>query len=410
MLSKRFYGAALMAAIVIPVGLQGCSSDSPLCCSEFKAGADVDVKIGGDAKAQVAVQAIADFSGIAAAAVDDLTTACRSMAQDLDADSAAQDTAEATADKSARMKAWCDLAVSAIGTVKGKAQGTLTIKAQPPVCQASISAKANCQAKCNANVKCDLKANPPTCTGGKLEVSCSGGCTAQAGATLSCEGGCDATCSGSCTADAGGVECNGKCEGTCSAKAGASGNGLDAQGNCTGICKGTCAVTAPNVKCTGSCKGTCSGTCKAQAGASVKCDGKCDVDAQPISCQGGKLEGGCSADAKCDGNCDASVSAKAECSPPSLEIVLEGSADASAAGKLVATLKANLGVVLAFKARLTAMADLTGTITGNASAVGSIKAACIPQVIAAGADAAAQVVAAGQATASVAGSVTIGGG
>ena len=79
MLSKRFYGAALMAAVVIPVSLQGCSSDSPLCCSEFKAGATIDAKIEGNAQAQVAVQAVADFAGIASAAVEDLTTACRSI-------------------------------------------------------------------------------------------------------------------------------------------------------------------------------------------------------------------------------------------------------------------------------------------------------------------------------------------
>ena len=93
MLSKRFYGAALMAAIVIPVGLQGCSSDSPLCCSEFKAGATIDAKIGGDANAQVAVQAIGDFAGIASAAIDDLTTACRGISQDLDAKAEDQDAA-----------------------------------------------------------------------------------------------------------------------------------------------------------------------------------------------------------------------------------------------------------------------------------------------------------------------------
>ena len=59
-----------------------------VCCTEFKVGASIDTKIGGSAQAQVAVQAVADFSGIAAAAITDLTTACRSMASELDASAA----------------------------------------------------------------------------------------------------------------------------------------------------------------------------------------------------------------------------------------------------------------------------------------------------------------------------------
>ena len=50
MFSKRFYGAALMGAIVVPMTLQGCSEDNPLCCSEFKVGATIDAKIGGGAE------------------------------------------------------------------------------------------------------------------------------------------------------------------------------------------------------------------------------------------------------------------------------------------------------------------------------------------------------------------------
>jgi hypothetical protein len=412
MLSKRFYGAALMAAIVIPATLEGCSSSSPLCCTEFKPGATLDANIGGDAKAQVSVQAVGDFSAIASASIDDLTSACRGIAQDLDAPQADQDAAGAITDKQQAMTKWCGIAVDAIGSVKAKmgASASLKIVATPPVCQASISAKADCQAKCNGGVKCDFKANPPTCTGGKLQISCSGSCTAQAGASVSCEGSCDANCSGACTADPNiGVDCTGKCEGTCTAKAGVgTGTGAQADGTCNGTCKGTCAVTAPNVKCTGSCKGSCSGSCKAQAGASVKCDGKCDADYQPISCDGGKLEGGCSADVKCDGSCDASVSAKAECTPPEVTVTFTATADAEAAGKLVATLKAHLGVILAFKSRLEGMAQLTATITGSADAFGSIKAACIPQVIAAGAAAVSDVTASAQATVSVAGA-TVGG-
>jgi hypothetical protein len=399
---------ALAFALALPVVSNGCSSvtdaQAAVCCTEFKAGGTITASIGGSVQSQVAAQAVADFSGIASAAVDDITTACRNIAQDLDVDKATQDAAAAEPDKAKSMNLWCAAAVKAIGTFKASASGTLSVKFTPPVCSASISAKANCQAKCDVSGKCDIKANPPQCTGGSLSVACKGDCTAKAGASLSCTGSCGAACSGSCTAQ-GGVQCTGKCEGTCEGAGGAGTSGVDAQGNCQGTCKGTCSVTAPNVTCTGTCSGKCAGTCKGSATASVQCDGTCAADFEPIKCEGGKLEGGCKVDAKCDGNCDASVSAKADCSPPQVSIVFTGSANADAAGKLQATLEANLGVVLAFKARLEGMAKLTATLTGNVGAVVDVKASCIPALIAATADAVGNVTASASATASIAGSI-----
>jgi hypothetical protein len=178
------------------------------------------------------------------------------------------------------------------------------------------------------------------------------------------------------------VECSGKCEGTCSAGAEAGATGIQADGTCKGKCSGTCAVTAPSATCEGSCQGSCDAKCEAKAGATVKCDGKCDADFEPLKCEGGKLEGGCKAEAKCDANCDASVSAKAECTPPSISVAFTGAADVNAAGRIQATFEANLPLIFAFKARLEGMAKLTATITGNADVVVDIKAACIPAVIA----------------------------
>ena len=410
MTSKRLYGAALMAAVAIPTMVGGCSSDAdnPLCCNEFKVGATISANIGGGAESKVAVQAVADFAAIASAAVDDITAGCRSMAQDLDADKAKQDEAEANSDKRARMNAWCTLAVSTIASFKASANIQITVKFDPPKCEASVSAKANCQAQCSGGAKCDLKANPPKCTGGKLEVSCKGGCTAEAGATLKCEGGCTGNCQGSCTAEGGvKVDCQGKCEGTCSAGGAANGSGVQADGSCKGQCQGTCKAdaTAPAVKCQGSCKGTCNAKCEAKAGASVKCDGECKGDFEPLKCQGGKLEGGCKVEAKCDANCDASVSAKAECRPPALTIDISGGANVEAAAKLKATFEANLGVILAFQAQLKAMADIAVGFSGNISAVTDIKVACIPPLVAAAAAAIEDVTASVSATASVAGSI-----
>jgi hypothetical protein len=407
--SNRFK-ACLVAAtmLALPIVTNGCSSvadaQAAVCCTEFKAGGTVDAKIGGGAEANVAVQAVADFAGIAAAGVDDITTACRNIATDLDADKAKGDAAEQTVDKRDKMKAWCTLAVETIGTFKGKAAGTLSVEVKPPVCSASISAKANCQAKCSGSASCDVKANPPKCTGGSLEVSCKGGCTASGSAEVKCEGSCSADCHGDCTVQ-GGIECTGKCEGTCEAKAGVAGSGAQADGTCKGTCKGTCSVTPPGVMCTGSCKGTCTAKCQGSATASVKCDGKCDADFEPLKCEGGKLEGGCMASAKCDGNCDASVSAKAECQPPSVAIVFAGAADIQAAGRIQATLEANLPLIFAFKARLEGMAKLTATITGNADVIVDIKAACIIQVAAAAAAAVQDVTESASVTVSVVGSV-----
>ena len=407
--SNRFKACFVAATLLaLPIVTNGCSAVSDaqgaVCCTEFKAGGTVDVKIGGGAEANVAVQAVADFAGIAAAGVDDITTACRNIATDLDADKAKGDAAEQTVDKKDKMKAWCELAVSTIGTFKAKAGGTLSIEVKPPVCSASISAKANCQAKCSGSASCDIKANPPKCTGGSLSVSCKGGCTASGSAEVKCEGSCSAECHGECTV-MGGVECSGKCEGTCEAGGSAGGTGAQADGTCKGTCKGTCSVTPPGVKCTGSCKGTCSATCMGSATASVKCDGKCDADFEPLKCEGGKLEGGCMASAKCEGNCDASVSAKAECQPPSVGIVFTGSADASAVGRIQATLEANLPLIFSFKARLEGMAKLTATITGNADVIVDIKAACIIQVAAAAAAAVEDVGASVSATGSIVGSI-----
>src|SRR6185436_11586544 len=150
-----------------------------------------------------------------------------------------------------------------------------------------------------------------------------------------------------------------------------------------GNCKGTYSVTPPGVKCSGSCKGKCTGSCKGTATAAVKCDGTCAADYEPLSCSGGKLEGGCSAkvDAKCDANCNGSVQAKAQCTPPAVEVRFAGTANADFAGKLIATLKANLPIIFSLKARFAGLADATASLSGNISAVTDIKAACIVPLV-----------------------------
>jgi hypothetical protein len=408
MKTMRLLGAATVVALLLSPSL-ACTQDE-LCCSEFKVGATLSADVSSGAQGQVAAQAVADVAGIASAAVDDLTTACRSIAQDLDTTKAKQDEAEKVKDRRKRMEAWCKLAVDAIGSVKATAGGTLKVEAQPPRCEASISAKADCQAKCSANGECNLKATPPKCTGGSLQIACKGECKAKAGAKLTCEGKCNGECKGSCTTSGGvAVKCEGKCEGTCSADAQGGGNGLNAQGECAGFCKGTCTAKAeaPAAACEGSCKGECTASCTGSAELAVKCDGDCAVDYEPISCEGGKLEGGCQVEAKCDANCDASVKAKAQCTPPAVAIVFDGSANVQAAGKLKATLEANLPVVLAFRARLDGMGEVVGKMKGNIEAFGDIKVACLPVVASAAGSAFEDVNASFSATASIATSVGV---
>ncbi len=407
----RKLGLIPLLAIPLVVGA-GCDTvkdlkegADDLCCKDFKIGADlsaVDWKIEGDGKAEFSafMQASGDFAASASGLVLELSTLCQSVAVDMGVDEKkVQET-----DPGTRAAAWCGEVVA-----KLKAAGSISIDAQPPTCSLSASASASCQAKCSGKAECELQPGElPNCEGaeisGSCEGSCSGKCEGSADLAVTCEGECSGSCEGSCEGTCeGGLSgsCTGDCSGTCNGKG--DGAGGKFVGKCDGTCEGTCAVTAPSVKCNGSCNGKCSGSCKAQASGSVKCDGKCDGDFEPLKCEGGKLEGGCKVEAKCDANCDASVSAKAECTPPSIEVAFSGAANVEAAGKIVATFKANLGIILSFKSRLTVMGTLAGTITGNASVITDIKAACIPQVVAAGADAVGNVSASVQATGSLAG-------
>lgn len=373
MISKRVYGSALMGSALLLTMLCACGDDNPLtsatgdlCCTEFKVGANltgadfgVDASIKG--QFEVLAQGASDFSATASAMLDDVTNACRGIAQDLGADDAAQDAADAQTDGTQRVKAWCDLAVARL-QAQGAASGSLDIEPPSIGCEASIDAKADCQAKCSGTAECDLKTNPPQCTGGTLQVECSGKCSGSVEKpNFECKGKCSATVNGSCTAQ-GGVDCQGKCDGTCEGS-------TDSGGNCQGKCKGTCSVTKPGVACEGTFDGECSGSCEASPGsAKVECSGTCDVEAKPLKCEGGKLEGGCKVDAKCDANCDASVNAKASCNVKPFAIKAKGTATANI-DAAIATLKLNLPKLLvAVKARGEAMGNIAASFTGKGTA------------------------------------------
>ena len=149
--------------------------------------------------------------------------------------------------------------------------------------------------------------------------------------------------------------------------------------------------------------------------ASVKCSGECKGDFKPLSCTGGKLEGGCMVSANCQANCNASASAKASCTPPEVKIGFTGSVTAGAEGQLnvlINTLEANLPkLVIVVKARGEAFgAQLTGVITGGADIAASGKidvagTACLTKMAAAATQASTDFGAALKASVDVTGSI-----
>jgi hypothetical protein len=378
------FTAVAFTALAVSTLVAGCSdlknAQDAACCNEFEAGADMtNVDFGVDASIKGTFSAFAnaasDLSAVGTGAISDVTTACQNIALDLGADPADPKVAGVTG--TAALTAWCDLAnaqVSAKVGAKGSLATGISAKFDPPKCSASLTATANCQASCDVKAECDIKANPPTCEGGTLSVECSGGCTAEGKAELSCTGSCSGSCSGSCTAKAGAtVNCEGKCEGTCSAGGGADETGIQADGSCKGKCEGTCTLDAgAKVECEGTCDGKCDAKCSGTATVKAKCDGKCDADYTPLKCEGGTLKGGCEVDGSCQGSCNASASAKAECTPPSLSVTAEVkaglNADAQAQYQIaIESIKANLPkILIVLQARGKAFTDSL-TEAGKAS-------------------------------------------
>ncbi|MEP7121117.1 MAG: hypothetical protein ABJE95_09415 [Byssovorax sp.] len=172
--------------------------------------------------------------------------------------------------------------IDAILRAGGSVKATFT----PPECHASAQAQADCSGVCSGHV--DPGSVVANCDPGKLSGTCEG------------------TCGGSCD----GV-CNGDCAGECAAR--------DAKGQCAGQCKGTC-----HGKCNASCHAKCEGTWKAP---------RCDAQVT-----------GPSADVKCNASCKAHAEITAECTSPKINVV--ASASVGDMAKLVATLEANLPILI----------------------------------------------------------------
>jgi hypothetical protein len=271
-------------------------------------------------KLKAGLGAAIELKSFAGSVDSDLKTGCGGLAKDLGA----------TGDFATGEDA-CKAAVKAMGDVKAKmgASAKIAIDIKPPECRASMDAYADCAGHCDVNVKPgEAKVE---CEPGKLSGTCGAQCSGTCDFSASAK--CDGTCAGTCDATMKG-SCGGKCNGKCDGK---PANGV----SCTGTCDGKCDAHVE-----GTCSGSCGGSCKMKAGGSCKgtCSGSCTTTMEAPKCTGEMKPPQMSAD--CKAKCDARVQAKAECSPASVGIRIEGAADAKAAETYKAALEKNLPLVL----------------------------------------------------------------
>ena len=222
-----------------------------------------------------------------------------------------------------------EIAAAIEGRFAAALDGGIKVEYQAPKCEASVDVSVA------AAAECDVDVDP-----GSLEVQCEGGCEVEGGVMASCEA--DATLV--CTGTAPNFACEGSCTGDCELEVGAS-----CEGTCRGTCDGTCSVVDAQGNCAGECMGMCQGTCELNAGGSCSgsCTGSCEYTPGEAGCEAdasAKCEASADAsvtcDAKCEGEatppmvsaeCEATVEAKAnaslECTPPSMEVVWQWSAE-----------------------------------------------------------------------------------
>jgi hypothetical protein len=313
---KQFRLAGIpVAALALSVpamvlSASGCTDD--LCCSDFQPGTDmtqIDWGIEGKGNIEfgLALQAIGDFSAAATAITTDLGVACRGIAVDL----GEPETSVTATDPNEATKAWCSVAVTAIGKLKAQAQ--LSIKVQPAKCTIDVSVQGGCEGSCQADASCDPGSIEARCTGGeisgKCDAACSGKCEGSASVAVDCNAACEGTCTGTCSGT-----CEGKCDGVATPAGGMA--------NCMGTCEGTCSAS-----CQGSCRGSCDVSAMGGASCNGECRGSCSVEMKAPKCTAEIDPPSCEASAECKASCKASASAKAECTPPSVAIEASGSAD-----------------------------------------------------------------------------------
>jgi hypothetical protein len=186
------------------------------------------------------------------------------------------------------------VAAKVSGTLEASASVSLSLEIGEPSCKADVKALMDCYGECGAAI--DPGEMSASCEGGEISGSCSG------------------ACEGSCTMEAG-AECGGSCD-----------------AKCEGECDGECSVKNEDGSCNGKCEGTCNGSCsvgckvEGKAECSGECSGGCDVEMEAPKCSGEFKPPSVSVD--CQMNCSAKTAAQVSCTPPSVDIKIEGEASA----------------------------------------------------------------------------------
>jgi len=368
------------------------------CSLDFSSTVDSNF---GDPRIDNLLEATARFNVAATNLEDDVRTACNNINTDLGAETSMDtETACMNADQAIR------------DVLMAEASVTLTVEYVPAVCTASASAVAECAAMCDAEF--DASATPPTCEGGMLSGGCSGECSGSCTVEgmVDCMGSCQGTCSGMCSATIEGTcegTCMGQCDGTCSM--------MDGDGNCMGTCDGTCSGQCMGTvegSCSGTCEGSCMGSCRAEVTGMCegRCTGMCDVMFEEPRCEGGELN--VEANAECSASCEAEASFELECTEPEIIVSFTGSvSNPDDLQALAATLRDNLGTLIAALEKAQVMVDATvelgGQVEAAVDAIGdaSVEAIdCLRNAVTVYAEASASVNVSVSASASVSGSAS----
>lgn len=328
-------GIFILPVVALLPSIQGCISTSSGLgqategCTEL-AQATIDANLKVDANVKVFMQASADLRTIGGKVKGDVKKACIGIATDL----GATDTWTALGDgddaiSNGNHTGACDAANVRIDAImKASVNANFALLTVPGECHMDFQAQADCDAKCKTDVTCDSGTPETRCTPGSLSTTCTERCKTAS----YCEGKVDveANCMGSCEST-----CTGACKGTCTAS---DGSKTDNDPNCHGKCSSTCT-------------GTCKGKCKIEldvgvaCGTSVKCKGECTTTHTDPVCETTFSPPTCTVNTSCHECCTASVSAKAVCDPPHVELYANASVSADVP-KLIATINANLPALL----------------------------------------------------------------
>jgi hypothetical protein len=398
------------------VGGAGGSIATPVVgCDEFTGGVTAVASLSIDAKAKAFVQAAADLQAVATSMSADVKTACANIATALGVTNTWASLSGNAAISNGQKTGACDQASAAMTAVLQANAGTsIVVTVSGGQCSVNADLQTSCESNCQAAVTCVEPSLDIRCDPGQLAGQCSGTCyasaTCEGSATVAavCQGTCSATCTGTCSGGCQGT-ITGGCTGTCEGKCDGVTTPAGGQANCAGTCEGTCSAPAATATCKGrcaaSCTGTCSGNCKLDAtanincGANVNCKGGCSAAYTAPRCETELRPPACAGDANCQAGCSARAQLAAQCAPPTVDVLVIGSAPAILNLRVV--LEANLP-------RLWLAAQTQGHLAANGAAkLAATGPAVVSSAASLGGKAVACVAVAASSTASASASVSV---